>query len=128
MDTPLTRRRVLAFLPPAAAAAAAILAACGGKSDSLSKDAASSRSNASASANPQSSTSTQLKATPACGDVDDVTPEQTEGPYFTRNSPERMSLLEAGASGTKLALTGVVLDRSCKPVAKALVDFWQADD
>src|SRR4051794_30402077 len=106
MDTSLTRRRLLAFLPPALAAA--LTAACGGKDAPSNKDAASSRSNASAPANPQSiSTSGQLKATPACGDADDVTPEQTEGPYFTRNSPERTSLLETGAGGTKLTLTGV---------------------
>jgi protocatechuate 3,4-dioxygenase beta subunit len=127
MDTSLTRRRLLAFLPPAVATA--LVAACGGKDDSSSKDASSSRSNASAPANPQSvSTSGQLKATPACGDADDVTQAQTEGPYFTRNSPERTSLLENGAGGTKLVLTGVVLDRSCRPIARALVDFWQADD
>src|SRR4051812_26260364 len=109
MNTSLTRRRLLAFLPPALATA--LVAACGGKSDSSKRDAAPSRSNASAPANPQSSpASGQLKATPACGDADDVTPEQTEGPYFTRNSPERTSLLETGAAGTKLTLTGVVLD------------------
>src|SRR6478672_2952964 len=123
----ISRRRILALFPPAVAAA--ILAACGGKDESSKQDAASSRSNASAPANPQpATTSGQLKATPACGDADDVTPEQTEGPYFTRNSPERTSLLETGAGGTKLVLSGVVLDRGCKPIAKALVDFWQADD
>src|SRR4051794_38928386 len=111
MDTAFTRRRLLAFLPPVVATA--VLAACGGKDDASRKDAASARSNASAPANPSSaSRSGQLKATPACGDADDVTPEQTEGPYFTRNSPERTSLLENGAGGTKLVLTGVVLDRS----------------
>jgi protocatechuate 3,4-dioxygenase beta subunit len=121
MNDVLSRRRMLSLLPPALAAA--ILAACGGKDDSSGKDDTSSSTNASTA-----STSGQLKATPACADADDVTPNQTEGPYFTRNSPERTSLLEAGGGGTKLVLTGVVLDRSCKPIAKALVDFWQADD
>lgn len=31
-------------------------------------------------------------------------------------------------SGAKLVLTGYVLTRSCQPVARALLDFWQADN
>lgn len=70
-----------------------------------------------------------LAPTPACAaDDDDVTPAQTEGPYFTRNSPERTSLLEPGTAGTRLLLTGRVLGTDCRPVSRALVDFWQADD
>jgi protocatechuate 3,4-dioxygenase beta subunit len=70
----------------------------------------------------------QLRPTPACGDDDDPTPAQTEGPYFTPNSPERASLLEPGMSGTRLTLTGYVLTAACRPVARTLVDFWQCDD
>lgn len=66
-----------------------------------------------------------LPPTPACGD--DPTPAQTAGPYFTPNSPERSSLLEAG-TGTRLMLTGTVVTRDCKPVRRALLDFWQADE
>lgn len=66
-----------------------------------------------------------LPPTPACGD--DPTPAQTAGPYFTPNSPERASLLEAG-TGTRLLLAGTVVTRSCKPVRRALLDFWQADE
>jgi len=69
-----------------------------------------------------------LLSTPDCGDDDDVTPRQTEGPYFTPNSPERTSLLESGITGTKITVTGKVLTTDCKPVAHALVDFWHADD
>lgn len=78
------------------------------------------------------STATPLAAalvpTPACDDDDEVTIAQTEGPYFTPNSPERTSLLEAGMRGTRLTLTGYVLGTNCQPVARALVDFWQCDD
>ena len=56
-----------------------------------------------------------------------LTPELTEGPYFTANSPERASLLEAGMAGTKLVITGYVYTSDCKPVANALLDFWQAN-
>lgn len=72
---------------------------------------------------------TPLSPTPQCGDDDDdPTPAQTEGPFFTPRSPKRTSLLEDGMKGTRLTVTGMVLTRSCRPVAGALVDFWQADD
>jgi protocatechuate 3,4-dioxygenase beta subunit len=67
-----------------------------------------------------------LAATPAIAD-DEPTPELTEGPYFTPNSPLRRTILPAGAAGTRLALTGRVLTTAGKPVAHALVDFWQAN-
>jgi hypothetical protein len=70
----------------------------------------------------------ELPPTPECGDADDPTPAQTEGPYFKPSSPERTSLLEPGMLGTKLVLSGYVLTRSCQPVAGALLDFWQADE
>jgi protocatechuate 3,4-dioxygenase beta subunit len=31
-------------------------------------------------------------------------------------------------AGARLVLTGVVMTTACKPVAKAKLDFWQADD
>jgi len=69
-----------------------------------------------------------LPPTPACGDDDQVTAAQTEGPYYTPNSPERTSLLEPGLAGTRLVLTGYVLTTDCQPVGRALLDFWHADD
>jgi protocatechuate 3,4-dioxygenase beta subunit len=69
-----------------------------------------------------------LAPTPACDDGDDPTPSQTEGPYFTPDSPERASLLEAGMGGRRLVIAGAVLATDCRPVARALLDFWQADD
>ena len=70
-----------------------------------------------------------LEPTPACGDDDDdPTPAQTEGPYYTPNTPERVSFLEPDMTGTKMVLTGYVLSTHCQPVAQALVDFWHCDD
>lgn len=77
---------------------------------------------------PAASPTTTLPPTASCTDDDDPTPAQTEGPYFTPNSPLRTSLLESGISGTRLAISGLVLSTSCQPVAQALVDFWQADN
>ena len=99
----LTRRRLLEFglaLPP--------LAAIAGHTDLLSSPA--------------------LAATPAVMDADDdPTPQLTEGPYFTPNSPKRRSIVPAGAAGTRLTLSGRVLTIAGKPVSNALIDFWQAD-
>jgi protocatechuate 3,4-dioxygenase beta subunit len=69
-----------------------------------------------------------LPPTPECADDDEETPEQTEGPYFSTGSPERTDLRESGMAGTPLVLTGAVLTTDCRPVAKALLEFWQADD
>lgn len=68
-----------------------------------------------------------LPATPQCGDDHGQTPRQTEGPYFTPNSPERTSLVEAGMEGERIALAGFVLDRRCRPVPGALLDLWHCD-
>jgi protocatechuate 3,4-dioxygenase beta subunit len=55
------------------------------------------------------------------------TQPQTEGPYYTPNTPERHSLLEDGVTGTRLILVGYVLDQNCQPLVNAWLDFWQAD-
>jgi protocatechuate 3,4-dioxygenase beta subunit len=69
-----------------------------------------------------------LNPTPACDDGDDdPTPAQTEGPYFTSNSPQRSVMVEPGMAGTLLTVSGRVLSTSCQPVAQAKLDFWQAD-
>lgn len=69
-----------------------------------------------------------LAATPSCVDEDDEpTIAQTDGPYFTPDSPERVSLIEADTRGTRLTVTGYVLTPGCSPVAAALIDFWQCD-
>lgn len=70
----------------------------------------------------------KLTATPPCDDHDEPTPSQTEGPFFTPESPERSSLLEKDLTGTPLVLTGQVLNTDCQPVAGALLDWWHADD
>src|SRR3954464_11165538 len=68
-----------------------------------------------------------LSPTPACHDGDEATQQQTEGPYFKPSSPERFELYEEGMAGQPIELVGLVLSRACKPIAGALLDFWQAD-
>ncbi|HWP45874.1 MAG TPA: hypothetical protein VNM22_01820 [Candidatus Limnocylindrales bacterium] len=69
----------------------------------------------------------ELPPTPACGDEEDLTPSNAEGPFFKPKSPRRTSLLEPGITGTKLIVTGYVLSTDCKPITGALLDFWHAD-
>ena len=71
----------------------------------------------------------QRDLTPAVADADadGLTPPNEEGPYFKANSPEKASLVEATTAGTHLILTGKVVRRNGTSVAKALLDFWQAN-
>ena len=69
-----------------------------------------------------------LTPTPACEDEDDLTLASIEGPFYKPKSPERALLWERGVDGTRIVLTGQVLSRTCKPVPRALLDFWHADD
>lgn len=125
---PVTRRSFLWKL--VAVPVGLVIAACSGRTftDVIEEvtTAQASRGGTSAAGSP----SVILPPTPECGDDDDddVTIAQTEGPFYTPNSPLRTSLLEDGITGTPMLLTGYVLTTSCQPVANALVDFWHADD
>jgi protocatechuate 3,4-dioxygenase beta subunit len=71
-----------------------------------------------------------LRPTPACGEANAAaiqTPGQTAGPYYTPNSPQRASLIEPGAPGTRLILAGRVVTTACRPVSGALLDVWHCD-
>jgi protocatechuate 3,4-dioxygenase beta subunit len=69
-----------------------------------------------------------LAATPACHDGDPPTVRQTDGPFFKPSSPERADLRDGGPLGRPLDVTGFVVSRACRPVARALIDVWQADE
>lgn len=66
--------------------------------------------------------------TPECHDGDEPTPRETEGPFFKPRSPERADLVEPGMAGRVIEVAGLVLTRACRPVARALIEVWQADD
>jgi protocatechuate 3,4-dioxygenase beta subunit len=55
-----------------------------------------------------------------------VTPRQTEGPFFKLRSPETRTLVPRGSP--TLVVQGRVLGKDCQPVARALLDFWHADE
>jgi protocatechuate 3,4-dioxygenase beta subunit len=69
-----------------------------------------------------------LAPTPSCHDGDEPTVRQTEGPFFKPRSPERNDLREPGTGGRPFELSGFVLTRSCRPLPRAVVDLWHADD
>jgi protocatechuate 3,4-dioxygenase beta subunit len=69
-----------------------------------------------------------LAPTPACGDDDDEpTPPQTEGPFYTPDTPARKEFVGASTDGERLTVRGNVLDTQGKPIPNALLDFWHAD-
>ena len=108
---PLTRRQALAVA--AAGGAAVVIAACGGEMTGT------------VPPRPRPDPAAG-SPTPACGD-DGATPEQTEGPFFTPDSPGG-SRSSSRDGRTALLLTGRMLDTDCRPIPGALLDFWQADD
>jgi protocatechuate 3,4-dioxygenase beta subunit len=69
-----------------------------------------------------------LPPTPQCHDGDASTLRQTEGPYFKPSSPERADLVEPNSKARLVELRGQVLTRSCRPVPRALIDLWHADE
>jgi protocatechuate 3,4-dioxygenase beta subunit len=69
-----------------------------------------------------------LPPTPECKDGDEPTAAQTEGPFYKPKSPQRADLREAGVTGRPVMLSGLVLTRHCRPVPRAVVDLWHADD
>ena len=69
----------------------------------------------------------KARPTPACGEAGASTPPQTEGPYFKPSSPLRVSLVEPGVVGTRIAIEGSVMSTECRLISDALIDIWHAD-
>ncbi|MCP3797813.1 dioxygenase [Allokutzneria sp. A3M-2-11 16] len=64
--------------------------------------------------------------TPACSGHE--TPAAMEGPLFKPNSPETTKFVTPGTStGVLLDFTGFVYATDCRPIAGALLEFWQCD-
>jgi protocatechuate 3,4-dioxygenase beta subunit len=70
----------------------------------------------------------ELAPTRSCHDGDEPTVRQTEGPFFKPRSPKRGDLREPGSGGHPFELSGFVLTRSCRPLGRAVVDLWHADE
>jgi protocatechuate 3,4-dioxygenase beta subunit len=48
-------------------------------------------------------------------------------PYYKQGPPRRKALAGGDVSGRRLVIAGRVLSTACRPLARARVDFWQAD-
>lgn len=70
----------------------------------------------------------KLPLTPACSDGDDLTPSQTEGPFFTPQTPQKRDFASDAPNGERMTIAGYVLTPACHPVATALVELWHADE
>ena len=53
---------------------------------------------------------------------------ETEGPYYTPQTPQRTDLREPDTRGPPLVLQGLVLTPDCRPVAGAVIDIWHSDE
>ncbi|WP_020560890.1 hypothetical protein [Thiofilum flexile] len=69
----------------------------------------------------------KLPLTPSCGQAEELTLAQTEGPYFSPNTPLKQDFSADDPHGRPFLLQGLVLDTHCRPQAKALVELWHAD-
>lgn len=123
----LPRRRLLRLL-----SALPLVAACVPRTESPPGPAATATAQTATTTAPPAQAEARTSAptltpTPECREPGGATVAQTAGPFFKPSSPARASLVEAGMSGVRLIVGGVVLTRSCRAVAGALLDFWQAD-
>ena len=70
----------------------------------------------------------EIAPTPECRDNDPPTLPEIEGPFFKPRSPERADLTAPPGRGRLTELSGYVLTRGCRPVSRALLELWHADD
>lgn len=68
----------------------------------------------------------QFVNAPPCKD-EKLTPAVAPQPAYAPGSPARASLVEPGATGSRVVLTGHVIGLKCGRIKGARVDFWQAD-
>lgn len=69
-----------------------------------------------------------LRLTPACDDEAALTRRQTEGPFFTPDTPLKRDFTGDVAGGSRCTVAGYVLTPNCRAVAGAQIELWHADD
>lgn len=63
----------------------------------------------------------ELALTPSCGEP---TLAQTEGPYFTPDTPLKRDFRPDATDGAAITVAGFVLTPDCKPAPNALIELW----
>lgn len=61
------------------------------------------------------------------GGACELTPPDIEGPFYLPDSPERSDLDTLGDEGVALALSGLVSDAGCAPLADLIIEIWHTD-
>ena len=56
-----------------------------------------------------------------------LTLQQTEGPFYTPQTPHRRDIRDPFVSDNLLLVAGRVMDSQCRPIPGAVLDFWQTD-
>jgi hypothetical protein len=56
-----------------------------------------------------------------------LTAQQQEGPFYTPATPRRRDIRDPLISANVLVVAGRVVDAQCRPIAGAVLDFWQTD-
>jgi protocatechuate 3,4-dioxygenase beta subunit len=51
-----------------------------------------------------------------------------EGPYYVAGAPEKGIFIDDQTKGTRLVISGHILDPDCRPIAGAVLDIWHADN
>ena len=80
-----------------------------------------------AAAAPQGLDQFMTNSGPPCADDAKSTPAVAVDGTYKKGSPARTSLVEAGLTGTPLAVSGTVSGVTCGRIKGATVDIWQAD-
>lgn len=70
----------------------------------------------------------RLNLTPQCGDDDEPTIAQDEGPFFKPNAPLRHDLASDVRRGNMITIAGLIVDRHCRPIPRTHLEIWHADD
>src|SRR5262245_31426545 len=69
----------------------------------------------------------RLPPTPRCGNGA-PTPANDEGPFFKPEAPLRHDLARDSPRGERITIAGYVLDETCRPIPRALLQIWHADE
>lgn len=56
-----------------------------------------------------------------------ITEDNIEGPFFKAGAPSRVVMVNKATRGTRLWLSGRVVDTRCRPIAGATMEVWHAD-
>jgi protocatechuate 3,4-dioxygenase beta subunit len=105
----------------------ALLAACGGEQRTTSTPTTvPTTQGTTATVQPQTTSSTTTADLFPDSATCTLTPEETEGPFYFDVDSIRTDIRD-GREGTALRLAMRVQDRSCQPIANAVVDIWHCD-